>query len=91
MTNNQQPTYSILVGDFNAKLSKWCPSDKDSKVGHNIDTFATILGYTQVIGQPRHIMNNKSSCIDLLFTTNSKLIWDVVVGQTIYNKCHHNI
>ena len=27
--NNQQPTCSILVGDFNAKLSKWCPSDKD--------------------------------------------------------------
>ena len=31
--NNQQPTCSILVGDFNAKLSKWCPSDKDNKAG----------------------------------------------------------
>ena len=29
--NNQQPTCSILVGDSNAKLSKWCPSDKDNK------------------------------------------------------------
>ena len=25
--NNQQPTHSILVGDFNAKLSKWWSSD----------------------------------------------------------------
>ena len=29
--NNQQPTYSILVGDLNAKLSKWCPSHRDNK------------------------------------------------------------
>ena len=25
----QQPTCSILAGDFNAKPSKWCPNDKD--------------------------------------------------------------
>ena len=36
-------------------------------------------------------MKDKSSCIDLLFTTNSKLLCDVGVKQTIYNKCHHNI
>ena len=39
--NNQQQTCSILVDDFNAKLSKWCPSDKDSKAGQDIDTFTT--------------------------------------------------
>ena len=68
---------------------KWCPSDKDSKSGQDIDTFTTTFGYTQMIGEPVHIMNDKSSCIDLLFTTNSKLLYDV--EQTIYNKCHHNI
>ena len=36
-------------------------------------------------------MNDKSSGIDLLFTTNSKLLCDVEVEQTIYDKCHHNI
>ena len=36
--NNQQQTCSILVGDFSAKLSKWCPSDKDIKAGQDIDT-----------------------------------------------------
>ena len=38
--NKQQPTCSILVCDFNAKLSKWCPSKKDNKACQNIDTFA---------------------------------------------------
>ena len=42
-----------------------------------------------MIGQPTHIINVKSSCIDLLFTTNSKLLCDVGVEKTIYNKCHH--
>ena len=41
--NNHQPVYSILVGDFNAKLSKWCPSDKCNKAGKDSD-------YTQMIG-----------------------------------------
>ena len=41
--------------------------------------------------QPTHITNNKLSCIELLFTTNSKLISTVGIGQTIYDKCHHNI
>ena len=57
----------------------------------------TKLGKTQMIGQPTHITNYKSPCIDLLFTTNStnatnnKLLSDVGVEQIIYNKRHHNI
>ena len=55
--NNQQLTYSILVGDFNGILSKWCLSYKDNKAGQDIDTFTTTSGYTQIIGQPTHIIN----------------------------------
>ena len=29
--NKQQPICSFLVGDFNDKLSKWLPGDKDNK------------------------------------------------------------
>ena len=61
------------------------------KARQDIDTFTTTSGYTQIIGQPSHIVNEKLSCIDLLFTTNSKLLSDVWVKQTIYDKCHHNI
>ena len=37
---------------------------KDNKAGHDTDTFTITLGYTQMIGQPMHIINDKSSCID---------------------------
>ena len=36
-------------------------------------------------------LNDKSSCIDFPTTTNSKLLCDVEVEQTIYKKYHHNI
>ena len=72
--NKLQPTCSILVGDFNAKLSKWFASEEGNKDGEGMDTFTTTLGYTEMIGQLTHIINNKSSCIDLLFTTNNKLL-----------------
>ena len=85
--NNQQQTCSILVGNFNAKLSRWHPSDKGDKAGQELVT----LGYNQMIGQPANIINDKSSCSDLLFTINSKLPSDVGVEQTIYDKCHYNI
>ena len=39
--NKQQPACSILVDDFNAKLSKWCPSDKNNKAGKDIGNFTT--------------------------------------------------
>ena len=58
--DDQQPARSILVGDFNAKLSKWCSSDKDTKTGQGIDTFTTTLIYTQMTGQPTDIINDKS-------------------------------
>ena len=29
--NDQHPAYLIVIGEFNAKSSKWCTSDKDSR------------------------------------------------------------
>ena len=63
---------------------------KITKLGKT-DKFTATSGYTQMIVQPTHVINDKPSCIDLLFTTNSKLLCDVGVEQAIYNKCHYNI
>ena len=37
--NNNQPACSILIGDFNAKCSKWCSSDKNNITGLEIDNY----------------------------------------------------
>lgn len=88
--NKQQPEGSIPVVDFNAKLSKWCLSDKYNKTGQEVDAFTTMLGYIDMTGQPMRITNNKSSRIDFFFTTNSKWLSEIGVEQPIYDKSHHN-
>ena len=58
--NNNQPASSILVGDFNAKCSKWCSSDKNNIAGLEIDNITTTAGYSQLINKPTHFINGTS-------------------------------
>lgn len=87
----QQKTCSILVDDFNAKLSKQCPSDKDTTTGQAVDTFTTTSSYTQMIDLLMHLIDDKLSCTDMLFTTSSKLLSELDLEPTVYDKCHHVI
>ena len=42
--NNNRPACSILMGDFNAKCSKWCSSDKNNIASLEIDNITTASG-----------------------------------------------
>ena len=64
------PNCSILIGDFNAKSSKLCSSDKDNKAGCELDNITTSAGYSQMIDKPTHFINESSSYIDLIFSSN---------------------
>ena len=89
--NNNQPACSILMGDFNAKYSKWCSSDENDIAGLEIDNITTTAGYSQLINKPTHFINGTSSCIDLIFSSNVSFIRNYGIEQSIYEKCHHNI
>ena len=54
--NNDQPTRSIIVGDFNTKLLKWFPSDKGNKNGQDMDNLTATSSYSQMSGQPMDII-----------------------------------
>ena len=86
--NDQHPAHSVVIGDFNAKYSKWCTSDKDNTSGLKLDSITTTAGYSQVINKPTHFINELSSCIDLIFTSFVKNCGSEL---SIYEKCHHNI
>ena len=89
--NNNHPNCSILIGDFNAKSSKWCSSDKDNKAGCELDNITTSACYSQMIDKSTHFINESSSCIDLIFSSNPSLTKNCGIEHSIYNKCHHNI
>ena len=58
----------VLLGDFNAKHSEWCSTDKNYKDGIELENIRSTAGYNQIINKPTHFTNVSSSCIDLLQT-----------------------
>ena len=89
--NNSQPACSILIGDFNAKCSKWCSSDKNNIAGLEIDNITTTAGYSRLINKAIHFINGTSSCVDLIFSSNVSFVRNYGIEQSIYEKRHHNI
>ena len=69
--NDQLQTFSIFIVDFNAKCSKWCTTDKDNTAGPELDSITTIAGYNQMVNKCTYIINESSSCIDLVFSSNT--------------------
>ena len=89
--NNNHPNCSILIGDFNAKSSKWCCSSKDNKAGCELDNITTFAGYSQMIDKPTHFINESSFSIDLIFSSNPSLTKNCGTEHSIYDKYRHNI
>ena len=44
-----------------------------------------------MIDKPTHYINESSSCIDLIFSSNVNLAKNRGVEQSLYETCHHNI
>ena len=89
--NDQHPAFSIVIGDFNAKCSKWCTTDKDNTAGLELDNITTTAGYNEMIDKPAHFINESSSCINhpgFFKYQFCKKLWKWLL---IYEKCHQNI
>ena len=46
-----------VLGDFNAKYSEWCTSDKNNSTSIELDGITTTSGYNQMIDKPTHYIN----------------------------------
>ena len=78
--NDQHTVCSIVIGDFNAKCSKWCTTDKDNTAGLELDSITTTAGYSQMINKPKHLINESLSFIDLIFSSNTSYVKTVEVN-----------
>ena len=81
----------IALGDFNAKLCQWYKNDKTTTEGSKVANLSSQYGLKQIINQPTHILNNSSSCIDLLFTSQPNLVMESGVHSSLHSNCHHQI
>ena len=89
--NNGLPICLVITQYLNDRCSKCCNKDITNSVGREIDTLTSSAGYKQIINKPTHIVNNSSSCIDLIFCNNFNLLSNYGVDLSLFEKCHHNI
>ena len=81
----------VVLGDFNAKSKAWYTNDSTNFEGSKIDFLASSFGFYQIVNKPTHILNNSSSCIDLIFTTQPNLVMESGVHSSLYENCHHQL
>ena len=82
MTDNN-PFLVVAIEDFNARSSSWYINDKSNYEGTKIDCLASEHDLKQVINEPTHLLENSSSCIDLIFTSQQNLVMDAGIHSSL--------
>ena len=89
--SNNNPFLTVMIGDFNAKLSNSYLNDITTFEGLQIGFLASQFALSQVIKEPTHILDNSKSCIDLIFTSQTNMVMDSGVHPSLHSNCHYQI
>ena len=87
----KNPFLMTTIGDFNAKSKNWYSQNKTSFEGKTIESITSQFGLYQLINEPTHLLENSSSCIDLIFTSQPNLVVESGVHPSLHPNCHHQI
>ena len=88
---NKNPFMLTVLGDFNAKSSNWYRDDITTLEGNEIDYATSLFDQKQLINELTHILGNSSSCIDLVFSSQSNLVKESGVLPSLHPNCHHQV
>ena len=61
------------------------------RASFKLDNVTTTPGFNQLINKLTHFVNDTSSCIDSLFSSDKSLVKNCGIEQSIYGKCRFNI
>ena len=84
--SNRNPYLTLLLGDYNARNTKWWHHDITTTEGTQLETTTTIYGAQQLVHEPARIRKNSFSCTDLIFINQPNLI----VNRGTYPSLHEN-
>ena len=80
-----------IIGDFNAKSKNQYSQDKISFEGKTIESITSQFGLYQLIDERTHFLENSSSCIDLILTSQPNLVVESGVHPSLYPNSPHQI
>ena len=86
-----RPSFTIILGNFNARSKLWWPEDVTSHEGARIESVATMHGLQKFISDPAHRFPNSSSCIYLVFTEKINLAVNSGIHPSLHVKCYYRI
>ena len=89
--SRRNPYLTLLLGDYNARNTKWWHHDITTTEEIQLETTTTIYGLQQSIDEPTHIHKNSSSCIDLIFTNQPNHIVNRGTYPSLHENCQHQI
>ena len=85
------PFLVVAIGDFNAKSESWYTNDSTTSQCNVLENITSQFGLQLIIKEPTHILDNSSSCIDLIFTSQPSLITELSVYPLLHPNCHHQV
>ena len=89
--SQKNPFLVVAIGDFNAKSKSWYINDSTTSQGNVLENITSQFGLQQIIKEPTHILDNSSSCIDLIFTSQPNLTIESGVYPSLHPNCHHQV
>ena len=86
----ENPFLLTAIGDFHAKSSNWYNEEKISFEGETIENVTSQLELHQIMNLSIYFQNS-SSCIDIIFTSQSNRVIESGNRSSLHSSCHHQI
>ena len=88
---DKKPYTMVVLGDINAKFNSWYANDNTNIGESKIDILTASQGFNEIRNEPTNILNNSSSFIDLIFTSQPNLVIESGVHSSLHANCHHQL
>ena len=87
----KNPSLITAIGYFNAKSTNWCNKNKTTFVDNTIYNITSQFGLHQLTNEPTHILQNSSSYINLIVTSQTNFVIESRARSSLHSSCHHQI
>ena len=78
---------TAIIGDFNAKSCNWYSNDKTNFERSTIESITSQFRLHQLINEPTHLLQNSSSCFDLIFASQPNIVVESGVHPSLHPNC----